>query len=747
MILKSIESIKDFGVFNDFSGSDIKEFSENNIIFGWNYSGKTTLSRLFRCLEMNKRHEDYRSVKFRIKLDNDNIITERGIQSNKLAIRVFNSDYIKENLCWDQSDNPIKPILIVGRKNIELQNLIKKHESEKEKLVEVVDKKEAERRSIQNNLNNILTQEARRITEELSLLRNFRRPELLELLDNMDVSSWVLPEEVFLNTKKAVLTSEEMAPLKPIYLNVNEKIIIEVKELLTETATPTITIEKLKNNYELEKWVREGLKLHTDINVCQFCNNAITEEVLNALYSHFSSDYEDFRSKIEKALAYLESNKVAVDLKNKNDFYPDLHSDYVAICERIEECLNAYNETIDCLIAKTNEKLSRLTEKIDTKDLNNNYTELSKHVDNFNELIIKHNHKTKNFGKEKEQSKEKLKKHYAARFFIDSKYAEERNKIADIEKELEGLRNKATKKKNEIVKLSQQVSEEIKGAEKVTFYMNKYFGLDSPITMKKFDDKGFQVYRGGKIAKNLSEGEKTAISFSHFLACLEDKETKSVLQNTIIYVDDPVSSLDSNHLFNTYALISTYLINKCGQLFISTHNYELFNLLKDELTPYKPKKCKYETRDNSECNVYVYQVEKIAGSAELKNVDCLLCRFKSEYQFVFYQIYRNDDDASDQALLYLMPNLLRRFLEGYLSFRYPSKKKFNEKLKEIISDPDDLIFVHKIVDEISHNENTARSLKLYKTDEIKRATEIVFDNIEAKDPGYLSELKNSVGLL
>ena len=117
------------------------------------------------------------------------------------------------------------------------------------------------------------------------------------------------------------------------------------------------------------------------------------------------------------------------------------------------------------------------------------------------------------------------------------------------------------------------------------------------------------------------------------------------------------------------------------------------------------------------------------------------------YQFVFYQIYSYSEDISDQALLYVMPNLLRRFLEGYLSFRYPSKKKFNEKLMEIIGDSDELIFVHKIVDEISHNENIARALKLYKTDEIRRATEIVLDNIEAKDPGYLSELKTSVGLL
>lgn len=59
---------------------------------------------------------------------------------------------------------------------------------------------------------------------------------------------------------------------------------------------------------------------------------------------------------------------------------------------------------------------------------------------------------------------------------------------------------------------------------------------------------------------------------------LEDRDTD--LSNSIIFLDDPISSLDGNHLFNTYAFIKAKLTD-CKQLFVSTHNLDFFNLMKD----------------------------------------------------------------------------------------------------------------------------------------------------------------------
>lgn len=53
MILR-LTSIDQFGVLDDFKwnrDNKLQDFKEKNIIYGWNYSGKTTLSRLFSSLK------------------------------------------------------------------------------------------------------------------------------------------------------------------------------------------------------------------------------------------------------------------------------------------------------------------------------------------------------------------------------------------------------------------------------------------------------------------------------------------------------------------------------------------------------------------------------------------------------------------------------------------------------------------------------------------------------------------------
>jgi len=59
-MIRTIRSITRFGIFQDFMWeTSTPPFERYNIIYGWNYSGKTTLSRIFRALEKGIRHEDY----------------------------------------------------------------------------------------------------------------------------------------------------------------------------------------------------------------------------------------------------------------------------------------------------------------------------------------------------------------------------------------------------------------------------------------------------------------------------------------------------------------------------------------------------------------------------------------------------------------------------------------------------------------------------------------------------------------
>jgi len=88
MKLKRIKEIKNLGSFNDFQWESIcNDFKQYNFFYGWNYSGKTTLSRIFKYLEDKKVHPDFPNLKFKLETDNGDI-TEQDIGQD-YKIRVF----------------------------------------------------------------------------------------------------------------------------------------------------------------------------------------------------------------------------------------------------------------------------------------------------------------------------------------------------------------------------------------------------------------------------------------------------------------------------------------------------------------------------------------------------------------------------------------------------------------------------------------------------------------------------------
>jgi len=71
-MIKSIQRLRKFGVFEDFSKTaGLSDFLDKNIIYGWNYSGKTTLSRLFAMLGSKTPNIDFSGATFSI-LDQQN---------------------------------------------------------------------------------------------------------------------------------------------------------------------------------------------------------------------------------------------------------------------------------------------------------------------------------------------------------------------------------------------------------------------------------------------------------------------------------------------------------------------------------------------------------------------------------------------------------------------------------------------------------------------------------------------------
>lgn len=221
----------------------------------------------------------------------------------------------------------------------------------------------------------------------------------------------------------------------------------------------------------------------------------------------------------------------------------------------------------------------------------------------------------------------------------------------------------------------------------------------------------FCIMRNGKPAYNLSEGECSLISFCYFMAKLDDVATSG--QKPIIWIDDPISSLDSNHIYFIFSLIVSK-IAKTGcfsQLFISTHNLDFLKYL-NRLKSYHLDKNGKQAADSKA----YFLIERIGNHSSIQALPQYLKSNATEYNYLFSQIYKVSqcvavtDDNYD--ILYSFGNSARKFLEMYLYFKYPTDEELLPKLKRFF-EPEDVppILINRLVNEDSHGPTPENSLR------------------------------------
>jgi wobble nucleotide-excising tRNase len=86
-VIKGIAKIRGLGVYDDYAKpAGTQEFGVKNLIYGWNYSGKTTLSRLFAQIESKIPNPDLSDCSFTIETDGEPI-TETNFTQSSLTVR------------------------------------------------------------------------------------------------------------------------------------------------------------------------------------------------------------------------------------------------------------------------------------------------------------------------------------------------------------------------------------------------------------------------------------------------------------------------------------------------------------------------------------------------------------------------------------------------------------------------------------------------------------------------------------
>lgn len=330
-MIKGISKIRSLGVYENYTKpQDIHEFAVKNLIYGWNYSGKTTLSRLFAQLESKIPNPDLAGCSFSFETDKG-AVTEANFTQSDLTIRVFNSDFVRDNLSFTGGD--FKPILLLGKESEEAQKKLDHCEDLDKRLQERVKGYAASSQKLQSDFAAAKTKTAAEVKKTLGLVQAYTATHLgqdittVELLDELQL----LNEEQLRNDLKLALTPDTDRPVSVDLISVSPSIdplYDEAKAVMAATPSLASTIEHLVQNPLIERWVESGLSLHAEKGKCEFCGGDFGEHRLKMLQAHFSKDLADHKAKIEGLLARVKQAQVLIQPPKEAEFNPQFREKF-----------------------------------------------------------------------------------------------------------------------------------------------------------------------------------------------------------------------------------------------------------------------------------------------------------------------------------------------------------------------------------------------------------------------------------
>lgn len=684
MIIK-INKLKRFGIYQNYTWGVLDDFKKKNLVYGWNYSGKTTLSKLFQVLEFKDKNKCFIGSEFEITINDGTTtrtVNQDDLTSLPFFVKVFNSEYINQIFTWDEPKTGFNPIsFYLGYTAGDLKEKIKKLETINERLINLCDNKYKPIIDIfesYNKSNGHFSRKAKDIRDNfLPGLFNPTTFDKSHFKTIVDIVKDNLENYIQSTTERDLTKSEALSEKKfelqneKLTLNENLATIYQtVKEILEDTAPKFLSISSLEEDTDLFDWVQKGISLHKDSTECKFCTKQLTENRIDDLNSFYSKKLKEIQNFIEITLNLIEDEKKLVEVKFpiKKDIAEPFQSEYEQAINAFEIKKNIYKDKLLILETDLKSKSSNIFNSIQSTEIE--IISLQNYFDEIKNIIKKHNEWIGQFAERKELAVNKIISHYVAEYLQVEGYIK---KEFDKDFAIRTIQNIDSKIKTNIplIKIyNEQLSSTAKGQGELNDILEILLHRDD-IKIEIRDEK-FRLERSGHPAEDLSEGEKSAISFAYFLTELKSlrNDDPPKLPKTIIFIDDPISSLDSNHIFQVRSLLKDFFKTEdFGQLFISTHNFEFFSMLYDSGIF---GGIKSTTKENKR-PLYFVKRDK-SGVSTIEKMPKSFSNYKSEYVGLFHILkeFNESVDKENFAYLLLLPNALRRFVELYTLTKYPA---------------------------------------------------------------------------
>lgn len=517
-MIKKISRIDNFAVFEKYNWDQSTldsnglplSFEKINILYGRNYSGKTTLSRMIRSLETHQLPEKYDNPHFELVFDDDTKITENMISESSLNIRVFNEDFVRTNLRFLlDPESEIVPFAILGANNLEIEKIIKDFEAEigsnvdsqetglykqfkdakqsatklstnydnaKKKLDSKLSKKALNRQSgIKYNADRFGDQNYTtiKINQEIKIV-------LAQTYQNLGTEKKIEYENRIREQQKPQISSLIIPNLKL------KSFCEKASALLSHEIGSSNKIAELLLDTILNDWVKQGTSLHQTRGDCAFCGNPISKDRWEKIHIHFDEESKTLENKIDSLIFHINSEKEMLHSLyevNKTAFYNVYCSKIDDFIDSSTKLTHEYYSSLDKIIEQLKMRKAHITVPIQLESISDNSEELSILIVDFNKIIIQNNEYSNLLTSSKTSAQKALRLQEVADFCSMIDYVSEIQYISTLKKcsddgsaHLSKIEILLNSKIQELHKKLRQLNDEEEGARRVNTYLNDYFG-------------------------------------------------------------------------------------------------------------------------------------------------------------------------------------------------------------------------------------------------------------------------------
>ncbi|MDV5032976.1 AAA family ATPase [Vibrio diabolicus] len=674
-------------------------FDKLNLIYGRNGSGKSTLSKIFNFIN----ESDKAAIEALKPLESDGVpalnlrVGGKNVTLNSLqtpfSFQVFNQEFIDTNLyipnAKDRSQLTNYYEFSLGKVSV-----LKEQE---------IDTLKAEIDAINVQLSPIDT----RLTTKFPG-KTVAKIRGIKATPNADAEIASLEAQIQdLKSVEHYKSRKKLSPLALTKPDLDTSVFTLSIESLSKEAQEKVELHIAKNLKERDvMWLETGTQLVNELDNCPFCAQPLANSSIFRLYQDFINDsytkasdkfeldsdqfeldVRDIGCKIEDLEALVKSNSEIIKtwsdrIQGFNPQYDfkDLDSLSTSI---VFECVNLIKEKKKDLLLETN--FTKFNQLFDSIFNGFDFSAYNREVQEFNEQVTKFLNQLATGSTQALQAKiddiDETKKRFEAEVADDLVYhkslsddkRDKANKIKELKNEIDKDQEDSIKEHkdsiNQLLKnfhsmiRIKELDKDNKGKGGSTRLKYVITFIDKELSVENVDDNK-HIFE-----HVLSLGDRSALALAFFLS----KFAKANSDNSIIVLDDPMSSLDNYRKDATIVEIEK-LINNGYQTIVFSHDPFFLSEIQKYSILSQHTKCfeidvSYKKSDPLKADSSQYISSQMV---ERSDYDAhVLHSYHKEYN----KLYDFVADAKDESKVEVARSI-RPILEAHLRFLYP--REFNE---------------------------------------------------------------------